>query len=122
MSKVSGVVLNDVRVRYEKGDPIVLETLTQIADCAEQGKIALEKGDMKKLVQLMNLNFDLRCKIMKIRDEDKKMVEVARSCGASAKFAGSGGSIIGIYQDDEMLNHLKVELRKVKARVINPFI
>jgi glucuronokinase len=122
LSKVSGAVLNDVRVRYEKGDPIVLQTLEQIADCAEQGKIALENRDTTKLMELMNLNFDLRCKIMNVREEDKKMVEVARKCGASAKFAGSGGSIIGIYQDDEMLNRLKVELRKLKARVINPYV
>ena len=30
------------------------------------------------------------------------MVEVARACGASAKFAGSGGAIIGICRDDAM--------------------
>ena len=70
----------------------------------------------------MNQNFDLRRQIMNIRDADLALVETARKCGASAKFAGSGGSIIGLFYDDEMLNHLKVELKKVKARVINPFI
>jgi len=122
MSKVSGFVLNDVRVRYEKGDAGVLEILKEIAACAEQGKTAIENGDIKKLAGLMNRNFDLRSRIMNIREEDKKLVEAARACGASAKFAGSGGSIIGIYENDEMLNRLKVELHKLKARVINPYI
>jgi glucuronokinase len=122
MGKESGVVLNDVKIRYERGDTFVIETLSQIADLAEKGKKALETGDHDTLHSLMNQNFDLRRQIMNIREADLALVETARRCGASAKFAGSGGSIIGMYKDDEMLNHLKVELKKVKARVIHPFI
>ena len=59
---------------------------------------------------------------MQISDDNMEMVKIARSCGASAKFAGSGGSIIGIYRDDEMLNRLKNGLKEVIARVIRPFI
>ncbi|GAB4378736.1 MAG: hypothetical protein Kow0042_27410 [Calditrichia bacterium] len=59
---------------------------------------------------------------MTISDSNREMVEVARKCGASAKFAGSGGSIIGIYQNDEMLTRLFVELKKIGARVIKPYI
>jgi glucuronokinase len=122
MGKESGVVLNDVKIRYDKGDPFVIETLQQIGELAEKGKSAIEKKDYGKLHELMDENFDLRRKIMNIRETDLALVETARKCGASAKFAGSGGSIIGIYKDDEMLNYLKVELNKVKARVIKPFI
>jgi glucuronokinase len=93
-----------------------------IADIAKQGKTAIVNKDYKALAALMNQNFDFRRKIMNLRDEDVNLVQTARSCGASAKFTGSGGSIIGIYEDDTMLNHLKVELQKVKARVIKPFI
>ena len=50
------------------------------------------------------------------------MVEVARQCGASAKFSGSGGSIIGLYKDNQTLTRLMVELKKIGARVIKPFI
>ena len=122
MSKISGTVLNDVRIRYEKGDEKVIEALKQIADCAEQGKTAIQNKDHQTLHTLMNRNFDLRCQIMNIRDEDRELVEKARECGASAKFAGSGGSIIGMYTDDVMLNRLKVDLKKLKARVITPYI
>jgi glucuronokinase len=122
MGKESGVVLNDVKMRYEKGDTFVIETLRQIGELAKKGKIAIEKRDYITLHKLMDQNFDLRRKIMNIREADLALVETARACGASAKFAGSGGSIIGLFEDNEMLNHLKVQLKKVKARVINPFI
>ena len=122
MGKESGVVLNDVKVRYQKGDSLVIETLQKIGELAKKGKEVIEKSDYETLHKLMDHNFDLRRKIMNIREVDLALVETARKCGASAKFAGSGGSIIGMYRDDEMLNHLKVELKKVKARVIKPFI
>jgi glucuronokinase len=70
----------------------------------------------------MNENFDQRKKIMNISEKKLLMIGTARECGASAKFAGSGGSIIGIYRDSEMLNHLLLELNKLNVRVIKPFI
>jgi glucuronokinase len=51
-----------------------------------------------------------------------ELVNTARECGASAKFSGSGGAIIGMYQDDEMLRKLIINLRKINARVIKPII
>ena len=122
LGKVSGVVLNDIRTRYERGDPEVLETLNRIAEIAEEGKEALRKKKHAKLHALMNENFDLRRKIMNISESNLEMVELARKCGASAKFAGSGGSIIGMYKDDEMLTRLIVELKKINARVIKPYV
>jgi glucuronokinase len=50
-----------------------------------------------------------------------ELVNTARSTGASAKFTGSGGSIIGMYEDDEMLNKLQISLKKINARVIKPY-
>lgn len=122
LGKVSGHTLNTIKIKYERGDTEVISTLNRIAEIAEQGKKALLEGDLKLLNQLINENFDQRKKIMEISDDNIKMIRTARECGASAKFAGSGGSIIGIYKDDEMLNHLKVELNKIKARVIKPYI
>jgi glucuronokinase len=51
-----------------------------------------------------------------------ELVETARKCGASASFSGSGGAIIGIYQDDEMLNRLIYALKNINARVIKPIV
>jgi len=122
LSKVSSRVLNDIKVRYERGDPEVIETLKRMAGLAEEGKAAIENGDEATLHRLINENFDNRKKIMNISASNQEMIDVARNCGASAKFAGSGGSIIGIYKDDLMLNRLIVTLKKINARVIKPYI
>ena len=122
LGKVSGTVLNDIRSRYDKGDERVIRTLSEMAQLAEDGKKAILERDTKQLNALINQNFDLRCTIMNVTDENKELVQTARRCGASAKFTGSGGSIIGVYENDEVLNKLVVALKKVNARVIKPYI
>lgn len=122
LGKVSGKVLNDIRSRYDKGDQHVINTLQQIAGLAETGKQAILQRDHEKLFALMNENFDLRCKIMNISQSNLELVHTARSCGASATFTGSGGSIIGIYTDNDMLNRLVMKLKAIQARVVKPYI
>lgn len=122
LGKVSGTVLNNIREKYEKGDPLVIETLAELAGLAEQGREVLLKKDYDTLHKLIDRNFDLRCKIMKISESNLELVMTARSCGASAKFSGSGGAIIGMYKDDEMLQRLIIGLKKINARVIKPII
>lgn len=122
LGKVSGTVLNNIRVRFDKGDPEVIESLNEMAELAEKGKKAILEENHEELFDLMNQNFDLRGKMMQISDENKELVQTARDCGVSAKFTGSGGSIIGIYKDDESLTKLVVAMRKIKARVIKPYI
>lgn len=122
LGKVSGHVLDDIRAGYEKGDRLVINTLKRIAEIAEIGKKALLHGNIDELHDLMNENFDLRSKIMKINDSNLEMIQTARRCGASAKFAGSGGSIIGMYKDDDMFSRLASELEKIQAKVFKPVI
>ena len=50
------------------------------------------------------------------------MVEIARSVGASAKFTGSGGAIIGTYKDEEMFEKMKVLFKESKIDIIKPDI
>jgi glucuronokinase len=114
--------LNNIREKYEKGDPAVLDALAELAGIAERGKEVILRKDYDSLNKLIDANFDLRCKIMNISGSNMELVMTARSCGASAKFSGSGGAIIGMYEDDEMLRRLVVNLQKVNARVIKPFI
>ena len=59
---------------------------------------------------------------MNIPESNKEMVRIARECGASAKFPGSGGAIIGTYASDEILRKLIVRLKEINARVIKPYI
>ena len=44
------------------------------------------------------------------------------SSGVSAKFAGSGGAIIGICSDEETLERLQESMREIKCEVIRPIM
>jgi len=122
LGKVSGQVLNDIRQGFDRGDAFVHQTLSRIAEKAESGKKALLERDFDRLFGLMNENFDLRSQIMTISKSNLEMINTARRCGASAKFAGSGGSIIGMYRDEDVYSCLVSELNKIGAKVIKPII
>jgi glucuronokinase len=122
LGKVSGKVLNDIRQGFDRGDPFVVQTLHQIAEKARLGKEALLKKDFGMMKRLMDENFDLRSQIMEINESNRQMIMTARACGASAKFAGSGGSIIGMYKDEHMYTCLESELSGIGAKVIKPII
>jgi glucuronokinase len=48
------------------------------------------------------------------------MVELAREVGVSAKFAGSGGAIVGIYRKESDYAKLKKHLQKRGINVLKP--
>lgn len=122
LGKVSGAVFNDVSARFHDGEPLVVDTMAEIGEVAGEGKQAILDGDHEQLARLINRNFDLRRKIFNITESNLELVSVARKCGASAKFTGSGGSIIGTYDNDETLRRLIIHMHDLKARVIKPFI
>lgn len=122
LGKVSGKVFNTLKQRYDSGDEQAHKVLQEIANLAKLGKDALINHNYDELNKLINKNFDLRSQILQISESNHEMIKTARACGASAKFSGSGGAIIGMYQDDEMLQRLILALRKINARVIKPYI
>ena len=122
LGKVSGRVLNPIREGFERGDPVVLEALRRLAALAEEGKEALLGRDRERLRALMDENFDLRSRIMPISEENLSLIRAARACGASAKFAGSGGSLIGLYEDERMFADLSRTLGEQQALVIKPVV
>lgn len=122
LGKVSGKVFNNLKQRFDNGDEQAHNVLQEIANLAKQGKDAIINHNYDELNKLINKNFDLRCQILQISESNHEMIKTARACGASAKFSGSGGAIIGMYRDDEMLQRLILALKKINARVIKPYI
>ncbi|MGB5942065.1 MAG: hypothetical protein WBG71_04235 [Leeuwenhoekiella sp.] len=122
LSKVSGKVLNEIKEKFDVGDKHTIATLRKIADLADKGKEAILAQDYESLGNYIDQNFDYRCEIMTINDSNMQMINAARSCGASATFTGSGGAIIGMYDDDEMLNRLVFSLKKLDIRVLKPYL
>jgi glucuronokinase len=111
---------NDIRGRFNRGDQQVVDAMRGFADIAAQGREAILAGDVARLSALIDANFDLRHSIYKLPDWQLQMVETARQTGASAKFAGSGGAIIGMYRDEAMFEALETAFAALDCKVIQP--
>lgn len=121
-AEVSDIPHRNLRELFNRGDPTVVEAMRQYRDLTDRGRKALMETDWDALHQVMNENFDLRRTIMPIAPENLRMVEVARSTGASAKFAGSGGAIIGLYRDGRQYQELSDALAAIRCTVFRPMI
>lgn len=122
VSEPTEVFHNDIRARYNRGEARVVEAMAKFAVLATEAQQALRAGDKQKLAQLMNDNFDTRRSIYQLPAAQVEMVEAARRVGASAKFAGSGGAIIGSYEDEAMFQKLQAELGRIRCVVLKPQI
>lgn len=120
LSEPTEVYHNDIGGRFHRGEKEVVEAMMRFASIAEEGKRALLERDSGRLSELINENFDIRERISRLPDWQREMVHVARDCGASAKFAGSGGAIIGTYEGSEMLDRLKNRLADIGVKTILP--
>ena len=122
LSEGSEVVHNDLRYRFDAGEKRVVEAMMQFGEYARQVRDMFISGYYSDLGRIMNENFDLRRSICAISRENEAMVEAARSVGASAKFTGSGGAIIGTYDDEAQFELVKGALEKTGAITIQPEI
>ena len=113
---------NDIRGRFNRGDATVVDAMQIFADLAAAGREALLNNDLDKMKMLIDKNFDTRRGIYHLADWQVQMIETARACGASAKFAGSGGAIIGTYDGQAMFDQLCEALNHIGSRVIKPQI
>lgn len=120
LSEPTEVFHNDIRGRFERGEEKVVNAMTSCAQLAEVGREALLKRDFAALGRAMNDNFDNRRGIYKLPPWQVEMVDVARACGASAQFSGSGGAIVGIYRDEAMFQEISKRLAKLHCRTIKP--
>ena len=122
LSEGTEVFHNDIRGRFNRGEPAVVDAMKFWANLAEQTKTLLLKGEGRKIASLLNANFDKRRELYKLGEGNIRMVETARSVGASAKFPGSGGAIVGTYEDEEMYRRLVAKLEPMGVKVIKPQI
>ena len=120
LSEGTEVFHSNVRQRWLAGEPRVVEAMRQWAEYAEQGRAALLAGERETLKRLIDLNFDLRASIYDISRENLEMIRAARSVGATANFAGSGGAIVGTYEDENMFAALEAVMKPLGVAVIRP--
>ena len=118
----SGKAHKKVKKLFEQKRPDVVSAMSEFADLAQKGRDALVAGRKDELAALVDANFNLRDSIFNVSEENRRMVMVARNAGASAKFAGSGGAIVGTYEDDAHFERLSVALSEIGCRTLRPVI
>ena len=124
----SGKAHKKVKRLFEEKNADVLAAMSEFADLAQQGRDLIcspspfSSAASAKFASLINANFDLRDRIFNVAEENRRMVMTARQCGASAKFAGSGGAIVGTYAGAEQLARLTADLAAIGAEVLLPTI
>ena len=122
----SGKAHKKVRRLFEEKKPDILSAMSEFADIAQRGRdiLVASKGEglHQNLAELVNANFDLRDRIFNVAEENRRMVMMARSAGASAKFAGSGGAIVGTFEDEAQFSSLSKALAKIGCTTFIPTV
>ena len=142
LSEGSEILHNDMRGRFEAREKsihrsvarwaalttlfrdILIKTAVEfrIAEPGLREKDKLKYGAAlhERLSPIINENYDIRRACLPINEANHDMVVSARSVGASAKFTGSGGAIVGTYLDTGMLNRLRGVLEKREIELLLP--
>ncbi|MBI3118866.1 MAG: GHMP kinase, partial [Candidatus Hydrogenedentes bacterium] len=113
---------NNIRERWLQGAPQVVQAMQEFARYAQEVHDLLVSGCGGEIGPWLDRNFDLRRSLYQLDPRHIAMIERARAAGASAKFAGSGGAIVGTYENEAMFERLSSSLAQAGITVIRPRI
>lgn len=117
------VTHNDLRSRFNRGDKQVLAGIERWAQLAQDARDLIVAGRGREIGPLMDENFALRASLIKISQGNQQLVDTGKALGASVKFAGSGGAVIGTYDGDPgRLQKLKEAYSSIGAHFFIPDI
>jgi len=117
----SETVHNSLRDRYMSGEPMVLETMRELAAAADRARVCLLEGRPADLATVMDDTFDLRCRMLDVGEGNRRLVEIGRQWGAGVNQAGSGGAVVGAYDGDPgRLACLRTSYDEFGARLVVP--
>lgn len=123
LSEGTEITHNDLRSRFNRGDRAVVDGMKAFAGFAEEARRLIATGRGREIGPLMDANFDLRARLVRISEGNARLIQTGRRLGAHTKFAGSGGAIVGAYDGDpERFERLRVAYEKFGARLIQPII
>jgi len=120
LSQISGIYHSNLRERWRLGDPKVVDAMRAFGELAEEGKLCLLERDYDRLAKLIDRNFDIRSELVELDPSNVEMVHLARRLGVCAKYAGSGGAIVGICEEDDRFLRLQKEFGRLGCEVIRP--
>jgi glucuronokinase len=121
LAEGSEVTHNNLEKRFANDDTVVLGAIEKWKALTDEVWSRLNQGN-KNIGDLIDRNFDIRKSVYAISPGNLELISAARSAGASAKFTGSGGAIIGTYTDEAMYEKLIENMTAINATVIKPII
>ncbi|MFP4501086.1 MAG: mevalonate kinase [Candidatus Hydrogenedentota bacterium] len=113
---------NNIKERWQRGEPEVVQAMRDFAGYAQEARDLLVAGRCHEIGPLLDANFERRRSLYTLDPGNVDMVERARSVGAHAKFAGSGGAIVGVYHDEEQYTRLCEVMQEGNIAVFKPHI
>ena len=112
----------NLQERFNNGDTKMLEAVENWKSLTVSFRDALEAGDVNSMNDCIDANFDIRNELVTLDPKQVELVMLARKSGASAKFCGSGGAIVGMYKDQATLDRLKEDLSSAGVNILLPNI
>ncbi|HEO72411.1 MAG TPA: GHMP kinase [Candidatus Hydrogenedentes bacterium] len=122
LAEGSEVYHSNIRERWERGEPDVVQAMVDFASYAEAVRDLLTQGRGGEIGPWLDKNFDRRRSISNLDPKNIDMIERARSAGACCKFTGSGGAIVGTYEDEAMFQRIEQVFMGTRAEVVKPVI
>ncbi len=117
VAEPSNTYHRDLRNRFESGDPVVRETMRELAGLVVEGRAALRWGDRARFASLIGRNMALRKQLGPLPIGQLELVDLAEAFGASATFAGSGGAVVGSFGDDDTFDATFETMRDAYADI-----
>jgi glucuronokinase len=114
----SGGVHGALRARWAAGEPAVHAAMAALGDAARGGRECLACGDHAGFGAAMDRSYDLRASIAELDPRHVRMIELARACGASVNYAGSGGAIAGMLPSPEALADVRAALARERCSLL----
>lgn len=118
----SQIVHEDLRARFERGELRVHIAMAELRELALAARGALRDGDHEYFGALIDRTANIRSGVLDLKPEHWRMIELARGCGATANYTGSGGAIVGTHTGPDMLAEVRAALEADGCRVIEPTV
>lgn len=109
-ARPSGEMHNPIHDRFEKRDKEVIRAMNIFRSLAKEGYEMLLERNHPRFGALMKTNFNIRRDLYgnkTIGETNLRMIDIAKNWLAPAKFPGSGGSVIGMYDDEAHYKRLE---------------
>lgn len=114
---LSGAVHAPLRGRYERGEPLVKDGLSQLGALARRARHALLAGDLGGFARCVDASFDQRQRMLDLDERHLAMVKCARAAGAGVNYAGSGGAVVAVCRHVDHRQAVALELQRLGCEI-----